>query len=340
MVSNILFYDFLIYRLINNGLLDEILRVEGLSKQFVKKSMFSSKKSLVKAVEDVSFSLYNDEVLVIAGESGSGKTTIAKLILRAITPDSGKVIFQGEEIKDDSKSLMKIRMNCQMVHQDPYDSINPRMKVKDIVSEPLEIHNIGNSLERRRIVLDSLREVKLEPSEEIANKYPHMLSGGQRQRVVLARALVVRPKIIIADEPVSMLDVSIRGEILELMKNIQKKNNISFIYITHDLTTARYFGQRIIILYLGKIMEFGSIDRVLLEPRHPYTQALIDAISEPNPDNLYKEKIIRINDPLDIDFYSGCRFRARCPYAIKKCSDVPMLETRDGRNVACFVDIG
>jgi peptide/nickel transport system ATP-binding protein len=320
--------------------LDEILRVEGLSKQFVKKSMFSSKKSLVKAVEDVSFSLYNDEVLVIAGESGSGKTTIAKLILRAITPDSGKVIFQGEEIKDDSKSLMKIRMNCQMVHQDPYDSINPRMKVKDIVSEPLEIHNIGNSLERRRIVLDSLREVKLEPSEEIANKYPHMLSGGQRQRVVLARALVVRPKIIIADEPVSMLDVSIRGEILELMKNIQKKNNISFIYITHDLTTARYFGQRIIILYLGKIMEFGSIDRVLLEPRHPYTQALIDAISEPNPDNLYKEKIIRINDPLDIDFYSGCRFRARCPYAIKKCSDVPMLETRDGRNVACFVDIG
>lgn len=340
LVSNILFYDFLIYWLINNGLLDEILRVEGLSKQFVKKSMFSSKKSLVKAVEDVSFSLYNDEVLVIAGESGSGKTTIAKLILRAITPDSGKVIFQGEEIKDDSKSLMKIRMNCQMVHQDPYDSINPRMKVKDIVSEPLEIHNIGNSLERRRIVLDSLREVKLEPSEEIANKYPHMLSGGQRQRVVLARALVLRPKIIIADEPVSMLDVSIRGEILELMKNIQKKNSISFIYITHDLTTARYFGQRIIILYLGKIMEFGSIDRVLLEPRHPYTQALIDAISEPNPDNLYKEKIIRINDPLDIDFYSGCRFRARCPYAIKKCSDVPMLETRDGRNVACFVDIG
>jgi len=302
--------------------------------------MFGSKTSVVKAVEDVSFSLHNDEVLVIAGESGSGKSTIAKLILRAITPDSGKVIFQGEEIKDDSKSLMKIRMHCQMVHQDPYDSINPRMKVKDIVSEPLEIHNIGNSLERRKIVLDALREVKLEPSEEIANKYPHMLSGGQRQRVVLARALVLRPKIIIADEPVSMLDVSIRGEILELMKNIQKKNNISFIYITHDLTTARYFGQRIIILYLGKIMEFGSTDRVLLEPRHPYTQALIDAISEPDPDNLYKKKIIRINDPLDIDFYSGCRFLARCPYAIKKCGDVPPLETRDGRNVACFVDIG
>ena len=301
--------------------------------------MFGSKTSVVKAVEDVSFSLHNNEVLVIAGESGSGKTTIAKLILGAITPDSGKVIFQGEEIKDDSESLMKIRMQCQMVHQDPYDSINPRMKVKDIVSEPLEIHNIGDGLEREKTVLDALREVKLEPPVEIANKYPHMLSGGQRQRVVLARALVLRPKIIIADEPVSMLDVSIRAEVLDLMKNIQKKNNISFIYITHDLATAKYFGQRIIVLYLGKIMESGSINQVLLEPRHPYTQALIDAISEPDPDNLYKEKIIRINEPLDIDFYSGCRFRARCPYAVEKCEDTPTLETRDGRNVACFVDI-
>ena len=185
--------------------------------------MFGSKTSIVKAVEDVSFSLHNDEVLVIAGESGSGKSTIAKLILGAITQDSGKVIFQGKEIKNNTNSLMKIRMNCQMVHQDPYDSINPRMKVRDIVSEPLEIHNIGHGSEREKIVLDTLREVKLEPAEEIANKYPHMLSGGQRQRVVLARALVLRPKIIIADEPVSMLDVSIRAEVLELMKNIQKK---------------------------------------------------------------------------------------------------------------------
>ena len=317
----------------------EILKVEGLSKQFTKKNLFGSKTSVVKAVENVTFTLHDDEVLVIAGESGSGKSTIAKLILRAIIPDSGKVIFNGEEVTDNDNSIKKIRMNCQMVHQDPYDSINPRMRVRDIVSEPLEIHNVGDSTEREKIVLDALREVKLEPSEEIANKYPHMLSGGQRQRVVLARALVLRPKIIIADEPVSMLDVSIRAEILDLMKNIQKKNNISFIYITHDLATARHFGQEIIILYLGKIMETGSINKVLLEPRHPYTQALTDAISEPDPSNLYKEKVIRINEPLDIDFYSGCRFRARCPYAIEKCENVPSLETHDGRNVACFVDI-
>ena len=322
------------------SLLDEILRVDGISKQFVKKSIFGSKSSVVKAVDNVTFSLNKGDVLVIAGESGSGKSTIAKLILMATNPDSGRIVFEGEQIKNEPKSLKKIRMQCQMVYQDPYDSINPRMKVGDIVSEPLQIHNIGNVLERKKMIMDALKEVKLEPTEEIVEKYPHMLSGGQRQRVVIARALVMRPKIIIADEPVSMLDVSIRAEILELMKEIQRKNNISFIYITHDLATARYFGQNIIILYLGKIMEAGSINQVLTQPRHPYTQALIDAISEPNPDNLYKEKIIRINEPIDIDPFTGCRFRAKCPYAIEKCKETPPLELKDGRNVACFVDIG
>jgi peptide/nickel transport system ATP-binding protein len=321
------------------SLLDEILRVDGISKRFVKKGIFDSKGSVVKAVDNVTFSLNKGDVLVIAGESGSGKSTIAKLILMAINPDSGRIIFEGEQIKNEPKSLKKIRMQCQMVYQDPYDSINPRMKVEDIISEPLQIHNIGNVLERKKMVMNALKEVKLEPTEEIVGKYPHMLSGGQRQRVVIARALVIRPKIIIADEPVSMLDVSIRAEILELMREIQKKNNISFIYITHDLATARYFGQNIIILYLGKIMEAGSINQVLLQPRHPYTQALIDAISEPNPDNLYKKKIIRINEPIDVDPYVGCRFRARCPYAIEKCKETPPLELNDGRKVACFVDI-
>ncbi len=302
--------------------------------------MFSSKSSTVRATDDVSFSLKEGEVFVLAGESGSGKSTIAKLILKSIEPDSGKIIFEDQEIDDNKKNLEKIRMNCQMIHQDPYDSINPRMKIGNIVSEPLEIHNIGNKDQRSQRVLEVLREVKLEPAEEIVKKYPHMLSGGQRQRVVLARALSLKPKIILADEPVSMLDVSIRAEMLELMQELQKKYNISFIYITHDLATARYFGQRIGILYLGKIVEMGPIDQVLENPKHPYTQALIDAVSEPDPDNLHREKKIRINEPSDIDIFEGCRFRARCPYVIEKCRDEPNLESVDGKQyAACYVKL-
>ena len=319
--------------------MNEVLSVVNLSKTFTKKNFFGSKTSTVRAVEDVTFTLHDNETLVIAGESGSGKTTIAKLILGAIRPDSGKIIFDGNEITDNDVSLRKIRMHCQMVHQDPYDSINPRMRVTDIISEPLEIHNIGNDSERKKIVLDAIREVKLEPAEEIAHKFPHMLSGGQRQRVILARALVLRPKVIIADEPVSMLDVSIRAEILALMKQIQENNSISFIYITHDLVTAKYFGQKMIILYLGKIMEEGTINEILAKPKHPYTQALIDAIPEPDPNNLHKERKIRINDPTNVDVYSGCRFRARCPYVIEKCKDVPPLLEKNDRRFACFVDI-
>jgi len=317
----------------------EILRVEGLTKHFTKKSVFGSKTTVVKAVDNVSFSLKKGEVFVLAGESGSGKSTTARLILKAIDADSGKIFFNSEQITDDSKNIKKLRMSCQMVYQDPYDSINPRMRVYDIICEPLEIHGIGSAEERKRIVLETLREVKLEPAEEIVKKYPHTLSGGQRQRVVLARALVLKPKIIIADEPVSMLDVSIRAEMLELMEELQKKYEISYIYITHDLATARFFGHRIAIMYLGKIVEIGPVGEVLLHPHHPYTQALIDAISEPNPDNLYVEKKVRINEPLDIDVYDGCRFRARCPYAIDKCKDEPPLEKLDQSEVACFVKL-
>ena len=319
--------------------MSDILQVEHLKRYFIKKSLFSSKKSVVKAADDVSFTLKEGEVFVLAGESGSGKSTIARLILKAIEADSGKIIFDGDVIGDDSASLEKIRMQCQMVQQDPYDSINPRMKVFDIISEPLEIHKVGSKAEKYKRVLDVLREVRLEPADEIARKFPHQLSGGQRQRIVLARALVLKPKVIIADEPVSMLDVSVRAEVLELMKELQKKHNISYVYITHDLATARHFGNRIAILYLGKIVEMGSIDDVLLSPRHPYTQALIDALSAPDPDNLKKDKKIRINDALDIDVYSGCRFRARCPYAIEECKAEPPLEAKHGRDVACFVEI-
>lgn len=320
--------------------MNEILKVEHLKKYFTKKGLFGSKSATVRATDDVSFSLKKGEVFVLAGESGSGKSTIAKLILKSIEPDSGKIFFEDQEIDNEQKNLKKIRMNCQMIHQDPYDSINPRMRIENIVSEPLEIHNVGNKDERFRRVIEVLHEVKLEPAEEMVKKYPHMLSGGQRQRVVLARALALKPKLIIADEPVSMLDVSIRAEMLELMQELQKKYSISFIYITHDLATARYFGQRIGILYLGKIVEMGPINQVLVNPKHPYTQALIDAISEPDPDNLHREKKIRINEPTDVDVYQGCRFRARCPYVIEKCKDEPNLEkVGDEHYTACYVKL-
>ena len=320
--------------------MNEILRVEHLKKYFIKKGIFGKKSDLVRATDDVSFTLNEGEVFVLAGESGSGKSTIAKLILKSIESDSGKIFFEGQEIDNKKINLKKIRMNCQMIHQDPYDSINPRMKIGDIVSEPLEIHNLGNKSERMKRVIEVLHEVKLEPVEEILKKYPHMLSGGQRQRVVLARALALKPKIILADEPVSMLDMSIRAEMLELMQQLQKKYTISFVYITHDLATARYVGQRIGILYLGKIVEEGPINQVLYSPKHPYTQALIDAISEPDPENLHKERKIRIHETVDVDVYKGCRFRARCPYVIEKCNNEPKLEKiTEGHLSACFVKL-
>ena len=272
--------------------MSEILKIESLTKIFEKKNLFSSNEESVTAADSVSFSLNKGEILAIAGQSGSGKSTIAKLILRAIEPDSGKIFYKGEEIRNNSSELKKFRMKCQMVYQDPYDSINPRMTISDIVNEPLEIHEMGTRQERKKRVLETLKMVKLEPAEEIVKKHPHMLSGGQRQRVVIARAIVVEPEIIIADEPVSMLDVSIRAEILELMKEIQTKNDISMIYITHDLATAKHFADKIMILNSGKIMEEGTVEKVLSSPVHSYTKALIAAISEPDPNNLYKEKKI------------------------------------------------
>jgi len=272
--------------------LDRILEVNNVKKYFpanigIRRIFHSTGRHYIKAVDDVSLTIEKGKVFVLAGGSGSGKTTLARLILRAIDPDSGSIVFDGEDItRTAGKKLKEFRVNTQMIHQDPYTSINPRMKIMDVIMEPLNIYNKQDSKQQRiEKVLKSLEDVRLEPAADIAGKFPHMLSGGQRQRVSLARALVLKPKLIVADEPVSMLDVSIRAEILEIVKTLKDKFRISYLYITHDLSTARYIGDNIAIMFNGKIVEAGPIDRVLLNPLHPYTQALIDAVSEPNPDN-------------------------------------------------------
>jgi peptide/nickel transport system ATP-binding protein len=264
-----------------------------LVKKNFREMFYLTERQYIKAVDDVSFTIGKGRVFVLAGGSGSGKTTLARLILRAIEPDGGSIIFDGEDItRNTDNKLRKFRTNVQMIHQDPFTSLNPRMKIMDIVMEPLNIHNKQISkCERREKVLGSLENVRLEPVGDIAEKFPHMLSGGQRQRVALARSLVLKPKLVIADEPVSNLDVSVRAEILDLMKNLKDRFQISFLYITHDLSTSRYIGDEIAIMHEGKIVEIGQIDKVLLNPFHPYTQALIDAIPDPNPDNLQREKI-------------------------------------------------
>lgn len=269
-------------------LLDVLLEAKNLRKYFPIKKSFrqlvqKSGPDIVRAVDDVSFTLERGKVLVIAGESGSGKTTVARLVMRATDPDSGSIIFEGKDVTHYTGGRLKeFRTAVHMVYQDPYASLNPRMKIIDIVMEPLNIHDKTSSKEQKiEKVLAALRDVRLEPAEEIAGRLPHMLSGGQRQRVAIARALVLRPRLIVADEPVSMLDASVRGEILELMQSLKEKFNISYIYITHDLSTARYVGDDLAVMNAGKVVEMGPIDRVLADPYHPYTKALISAIPEP-----------------------------------------------------------
>ncbi len=265
-----------------------LLEARGLRKYFpIKKSFrqfFKPRQHdlVVKAVDDVSFIVNRGKVLVFAGASGSGKTTVARLVMRAIDPDSGSIIFEDDDVtRSKGNQLAHFRRAVQMVYQDPYSSLNPRMKVKDIIMEPINIHEKRTSKEQKlENVLNALREVGLEPAEEVASRLPYTLSGGQRQRVAIARALVLRPTLIVADEPVSMLDVSVRGEILGLMQSLRQKFKISYIYITHDLSTARYIGDNLAIMKSGKIVEIGPIDKILSDPCHPYTRLLLNAIPE------------------------------------------------------------
>lgn len=295
-------------------------------------SFKTSKK--IKVIDNINLKLCKGEILVVAGESGSGKTTLANLIMRSIDPDSGKIIFDNRDITQlKGKDLLKIRSKIQMIFQDPYSSLDPRMKIFDIIKEPLEVHKKKLSKTEIKECIDStLKKVSLDPSD-ISHKYPHMLSGGQRQRVSFARALVLKPLLIIADEPVSMLDVSIRFQILELMKNLRDKENVSFLYITHDLSTSQYVGDNIIILYKGQIIEQGDIHEVLRHPLHPYTKALISAIPRFND---YQEINIK-TEPGSSD-KCGCKFLAKCLYSSEECSktEPELIEANHSHFIRCY----
>jgi peptide/nickel transport system ATP-binding protein len=303
-------------------------------------SLKLAKKKYRKAVDDVTLSLPRGKVLVIVGESGSGKTTLARLMLRSLDADSGTILFNGMDItRKSGKDLRNFRSKVQMIHQDPYTSLNPRMTVMDIVKEPMDVFCRYYSREERiEIVLKTMEAVFLDPVVETSMRHPYMLSGGQRQRVALARALVLMPELIIADEAVSMLDVSIRAEMLQLMKKLSNERRITYLYITHDLATSKYIGDDIAVMYSGKLVETGSVKSVLSKPLHPYTQALIQAVSEPEASNLDSEKLISIKSGDTSSLEKGCNFYNKCKYSMEICKvDPPQKEIEHNHRVSCYL---
>ncbi len=269
-----------------------MIRLEDVKMHFtVRKGLF--KTTTMKAVDGVSLKIGKGEILALVGESGSGKTTLGRLTLRLMQPTAGRIFFENQDITNLHEAKLKLfRRRVQAVFQDPYSSIDPFMNIYQIVEEPLIIHRIGDEKERREHVYKTLEDVRLTPPQDYAEKYPHMLSGGQRQRVGIARALVLNPEYIMADEPVSMIDASSRVEILQLLKRLQETYNIAFLYITHDIATARYFSDRVSVMYRGRVVESGPSEKVIEKPLHPYTKQLIAAVPEPDPSNRFRERSV------------------------------------------------
>jgi peptide/nickel transport system ATP-binding protein len=313
---------------------DVILEVEEIVKHFpiTRGILFQSKVGEVKAVDGVSFQLHAGETLGIVGESGCGKSTLAKLLMRLEKPTSGRAIYQGTDMLSLSGSkLRRLRRDIQMVMQDPYTSLNPRMTVGDLVGEPFEIHrDVAPRGERRRRVQDLLDLVGLNP--EHINRYPHQFSGGQRQRIGIARALALRPKVIVCDEPVSALDVSIQAQVLNLLEQLQNELGLSYIFIAHDLSVVRHIADRVAVMYLGKFVEIGTDTEIYNKPTHPYTQALLSAVPVPDPAARKQREIIRLEGdvPSPANPPSGCRFRTRCWKAQDVCAEKePELTVRE-----------
>lgn len=316
-----------------------LIKVENLSKVFKIKSskLFEPPKSL-KAVNDVSFEIYEGETFGIIGESGSGKSTLGKAILRLTEPTSGKVLYKDKSLLDFSPSEMKaIRKEIQVVFQDPYSSLDPRKTVGYLVEEPLAIHGIGNDEERKKRVKELFELVGL--NEAHAIRYPHEFSGGQRQRICIARALALNPTIIVADEPVSALDVSVQAQVINLLKDLQKKLNLTYLFISHDLSVVKYISNRIAIMYLGRIVEIGDSKSIYDNPLHPYTQTLFSAIPAESPFDQSERIALSGEIPSPINLPKGCAFASRCPKATEACKEVlpELKEIENGHKVACIL---
>jgi peptide/nickel transport system ATP-binding protein/oligopeptide transport system ATP-binding protein len=303
-----------------------LLEAEDLVKHFpTRRSLLGRPTAFVRAVEGISFSVDAGETLALVGESGCGKSTVSRLVLRLIEPDAGRIRFEGRDLLAlDASELRAFRRKAQLVFQDPYASLNPRMTVGQILSEPLALHDLVPASARRERVEQLLQLVGLEP--RAARRYSHEFSGGQRQRIAIARALAVEPRLIICDEPVSALDVSIRSQILNLLRDLQNRLGLAYIFVSHDLAVVKHIADRVAVMNLGKIVETADTDALFASPRHPYSRALLSAIPVPKPQAKRSRIVLEGELPSALNPPSGCRFHTRCPYAIERCRvDVPEL---------------